>query len=67
MTGYEEFRKGNFVPISDTIITLSAFILILGQTLFSKKLLKFLQKNFLGYIFQVRLISVSVRNMFGCK
>lgn len=46
MTGYEEFRKGNFVPISDTIIALSAFILILGQTLFSKKLLKFLKKIF---------------------
>lgn len=67
MTGYEGFRKGNFVPISDRIIILSALILILGQILTSKKIIKLSLKLFLGYIFQVKLMSVSVRNMFGCK
>lgn len=36
MTGYKEFRKGNFVPVSDRKIV-SLFMSILEQTLLSKK------------------------------
>lgn len=45
MTGYEKFRKDNFVPISDRK-TVSVFILILRQIILFKKLVKFLKKNF---------------------
>lgn len=64
MTGYEEFRKDNFVPISDRK-TVSVFILILRQTILFKKLVKFLRKNF--KMFEVRLRNVPVRNVSGCK